>query len=185
MSSAPLICLKTRLGVRGRVTTLRAQRSEAAGREETKSVQGAKEFYMLRRIVAATAGLLLVATTSASAQSSSGVNVGSLTCTVAGGGIHLRSSKELTCLFNQTNGVAERYTGSIKKFGVDIGFTKEAQIVWLVFAPGGIGAGALSGAIRRRYGIGHRGRRRGCQCTCWRKQQAGPPAAGSVEGSLG
>lgn len=102
---------------------------------------------MLRRIVAATAGLLLVATTSASAQSSSGVNVGSLTCTVAGGvGFVFGSSKELTCLFNRTNGVAERYTGSIKKFGVDIGFTKEAQIVWLVFAPGGIGAGALSGA---------------------------------------
>lgn len=102
---------------------------------------------MLRRIVAATAGLLLVATTSASAQSSSGVNVGSLTCTVAGGvGFVFGSSKELTCLFSRTNGVAERYTGSIKKFGVDIGFTKEAQIVWLVFAPGGIGAGALSGA---------------------------------------
>ena len=75
------------------------------------------------------------------------MNVGSLTCTVAGGvGFVFGSSKELTCLFNRTNGVAERYTGSIKKFGVDIGFTKEAQIVWLVFAPGGIGAGALSGA---------------------------------------
>lgn len=102
---------------------------------------------MLRRIVAATAGLLLAVTTSASAQSPSGVNAGSLTCTVAGGvGFVFGSSKELTCLFNRTNGVAERYTGSIKKFGVDIGFTKEAQIVWLVFAPGGIGAGALSGA---------------------------------------
>jgi hypothetical protein len=75
------------------------------------------------------------------------VNVGSLTCTVAGGvGFIFGSSKDLTCLFNRTNGVAERYTGSVKKFGVDIGFTKEAQIVWLVFAPGGIGAGALSGA---------------------------------------
>ena len=138
---------------------------------------------MLRRIVAATAGLLLVATTSASAQSSSGVNVGSLTCTVAGGvGFVFGSSKELTCLFNRTNGVAERYTGSIKKFGVDIGFTKEAQIVWLVFAPGGIGAGALSGAYAGATGSATVGVGRGCQRACWRKQQAGLPAAGQRRG---
>lgn len=81
------------------------------------------------------------------AASKSGANVGSLTCNVAGGvGFVFGSSKELSCLFTRTNGVAERYTGTIKKFGVDIGFTKEAQIVWLVFAPGNIGPGALAGA---------------------------------------
>ena len=35
--------------------------------------------------------------------------------------------------------------GSVNKYGVDIGFTKEAHIVWLVFAPGAIGKGALAG----------------------------------------
>ncbi len=76
----------------------------------------------------------------------SGVNVGSLTCNVAGGvGFIFGSSKDLSCLFTRTDGTAERYTGTIKKFGVDIGFTKEAQIVWLVFAPGNIGPGALAG----------------------------------------
>jgi hypothetical protein len=76
----------------------------------------------------------------------SGVNVGSLNCTVAGGmGFIFGSSKDLDCLLARTDGVAERYKGSINKYGVDIGFTKEAHIVWLVFAPGAIDKGALSG----------------------------------------
>jgi len=76
----------------------------------------------------------------------SGANVGSLTCNVAGGmGFVFGSSKDLSCLFTRTDGIAERYSGSIKKYGVDIGFTKEAQMVWLVFAPGNIGRGALAG----------------------------------------
>jgi hypothetical protein len=49
-------------------------------------------------------------------------------------------------LFSRSNGVAERYTGTIKKFGVDIGFTKEAQMVWLFFAPGNVGTGTLTGS---------------------------------------
>jgi hypothetical protein len=76
----------------------------------------------------------------------SGANVGSLTCNVAGGvGFVFGSSKQISCLFNRTNGTAERYTGEIKKFGVDIGFTKEAQMVWLVFAPGALAPGSLAG----------------------------------------
>ena len=104
---------------------------------------------MFSRILGISTALALLATTAvpASAQSPSGVNVGSLTCKVAGGvGFVFGSSKELSCLFSRSNGVAERYTGTIKKFGVDIGFTKEAQIVWLVFAPGNIGAGVLAGS---------------------------------------
>ena len=76
-----------------------------------------------------------------------GVNVGSLTCNVAGGiGFVFGSSKDLSCLFTRTDGIAEKYTGSIKKFGVDVGFTKEAQMVWLVFAPGNIAPGAVAGS---------------------------------------
>ena len=80
------------------------------------------------------------------AAAKSGVNVGSLNCNVAGGvGFVFGSSKTLNCLLTRTDGVAERYQGTIKRFGVDIGFTKEAHIVWLVFAPGAIGRGALAG----------------------------------------
>jgi len=113
---------------------------------------------MLRSVLAAAgaATLLMGAATAFSqtpatpgtpqAAGRSGANVGSLTCNVAGGvGFIFGSSKELSCLFTRTNGVAERYTGTIKKFGVDIGFTKEAQIVWLVFAPGSIAPGSLAG----------------------------------------
>jgi Protein of unknown function (DUF992) len=75
-----------------------------------------------------------------------GANVGSLNCNVAGGmGFVFGSSKDMNCLFTRTDGIAERYTGAIKKYGVDLGFTKEAQMVWLVFAPGNIGPGALAG----------------------------------------
>lgn len=75
-----------------------------------------------------------------------GANVGSLTCKVAGGmGFIFGSSKDLECLFARTDGVGEKYTGTIKRYGVDIGFTKESQIIWLVFAPGSIAAGALTG----------------------------------------
>ena len=99
-----------------------------------------------RLLVAGAAAATLLASTSI-AQSQSGANVGSLTCNVAGGvGFVFGSSKELSCLFTRTDGKAERYSGSIKKFGIDIGFTKEAQMVWLVFAPGNIAPGALAGS---------------------------------------
>ena len=114
---------------------------------------------MLRSLLttAAAATLLVSAAFTAQAQTPaapgtpqaagrSGANVGSLTCKVAGGmGFIFGSSKDLDCIFARTDGVGEKYTGSIKRYGVDIGFTKESQIVWLVFAPGSIAPGALTG----------------------------------------
>jgi len=100
-----------------------------------------------RALTACMAASAIVIAGGTAAHSQSGANVGSLTCNVAGGvGFIFGSSKDLSCLFTRTNGKAERYTGTIRKFGVDIGFTKEAQIVWLVFAPGSIAPGALAGS---------------------------------------
>ena len=83
----------------------------------------------------------------APATSQSGVNVGSLQCKVAGGmGFIFGSSKDIDCLLVRTDGKAEHYAGSINRYGVDIGFTKEAHIVWLVFAPGNIAPGAVAGS---------------------------------------
>ena len=80
------------------------------------------------------------------ADAASGVNVGSLNCNVAGGvGFIFGSSKEIACVFTKPDGTAERYHGDIDKYGVDIGFTKEAHMVWLVFAPGQISKGAIAG----------------------------------------
>ena len=102
---------------------------------------------MLRRASATCVAAAMLVASGTDVHSQSGANVGSLTCNVAGGvGFVFGSSKDLSCLFTRTDGKAERYTGSIKKFGVDIGFTKEAQIVWLVFAPGNIAPGALRGS---------------------------------------
>jgi len=82
----------------------------------------------------------------AQAASRSGVNVGSLSCNVAGGvGFVFGSSRTLNCLFTRTNGVGERYEGTIRRYGVDVGFTRESTVVWLVFAPGSIAPGALAG----------------------------------------
>ena len=76
----------------------------------------------------------------------SGVNVGYLNCSAAGGvGFVFGSSRTLNCLFTRTDGIGERYEGTIRRFGVDIGFTRESTAVWMVFAPGSIAPGALAG----------------------------------------
>ncbi len=68
-----------------------------------------------------------------SAQAQGGVAAGILTCNVSSGfGFIFGSSRELNCVFSTTG---ERYVGHINKFGVDIGFTQAAVIVWTVFAP--------------------------------------------------
>ena len=75
------------------------------------------------------------------------VQVGTLTCNVAGGwGFVFGSSKAIRCTFARAGGRPERYAGSIDKFGVDIGYTLGGVLVWGVFAPsGGLAPGALSG----------------------------------------
>ena len=96
--------------------------------------------------IIAAAGLALAVADGVMAQSKPGVNIGSLTCNVAGGvGFVFGSSKEMSCLFTKANGRTERYYGTINKYGVDIGFTKEAHMVWLVFAPGDVAGNALVG----------------------------------------
>ena len=79
--------------------------------------------------------------------SGKGVNIGSLTCKVAGGaGVVFGSNKALGCIFTRTDGSGERYVGDVRRFGIDIGYTEESQIVWLVFAPGNVTPGALAGS---------------------------------------
>ena len=100
------------------------------------------------RLVAA-AGILALAAplAPAPAPAQSGVKVGVLTCNVAAGwGFIFGSSKEVNCQFGPQQGAAERYKGSITKFGADIGYSQAAVMVWGVFAPtSSIQAGALAG----------------------------------------
>ncbi|MCW4115433.1 DUF992 domain-containing protein [Aurantimonas sp. MSK8Z-1] len=81
-----------------------------------------------------------------------GVRLGYLTCDVGGGvGYVLGSSKTLDCVFQSTvgSGVSEAYTGEIRKFGVDVGFTTHGKLVWAVFAPtAGYHHGSLGGVYQ-------------------------------------
>jgi hypothetical protein len=73
--------------------------------------------------------------------------IGTLNCNVSGSvGLIFGSSKDLSCVFVTTSGATETYRGSITKFGIDIGFTKAAHVMWHVYSLGtDRGAGALDG----------------------------------------
>jgi Protein of unknown function (DUF992) len=92
-------------------------------------------------------GLIGVLTHSGPVHAQGGAQVGHLTCNVAGGwGFVFGSSKAINCTFARAGGRPEHYTGSINKFGVDIGYTQGGVLVWAVFAPTtNIAPGALSG----------------------------------------
>lgn len=83
----------------------------------------------------------------ADAQGGGGVKAGILTCNVSSGwGFVFGSSRELNCTYSPKPDKSERYTGSISKWGVDIGYVQSAVIVWAVFAPtADVAAGALAG----------------------------------------
>jgi hypothetical protein len=79
--------------------------------------------------------------------SADGVKVGTLSCHEASGwGFIFGSSKSIHCIYSGSGGHIERYDGNVSKFGVDIGYTGSAVILWDVIAPTtGIHAGALAG----------------------------------------
>jgi hypothetical protein len=75
----------------------------------------------------------LVAT--ASAQEKKGVKVGALKCNeVSGWGLVFGSSHDLKCVFSPAEKGAKstRYTGVIKKYGVDLGYQQHAMLPWAV-----------------------------------------------------
>ncbi len=90
----------------------------------------------------------------APAASSSGgsatVRSGYLTCHVAAGwGFIFGSSRNVKCAFSMSGssqGYTEYYTGSITKFGADIGYMQSAVMLWTVVAPtNNLGEGSLAG----------------------------------------
>lgn len=104
--------------------------------------------------VSAVAGMLLSAgmPIHAPAQSSDqagAVRIGSLECFVdAGTGFVLGSTKDVSCVLYGTDDAAlENYIGELSKYGIDIGFTREARMVWDVYVSEGRSyePGSLSG----------------------------------------
>lgn len=78
-----------------------------------------------------------------------GVKIGYLACDVGeGGGYVLGSAKELDCTFRSSfkGDGPDSYVGTIKKLGIDLGYTVHGKIVWAVFAPtAGYHRGSLKG----------------------------------------
>jgi Protein of unknown function (DUF992) len=103
--------------------------------------------WLAASIIALSAASLATSAVASAENSPHGVNVGTLTCGVASGwGFVFGSSKDLHCTFRQNDRRAEHYTGSISKFGVDLGYTEGGVLVWGVVAPSSdTRAGALDG----------------------------------------
>lgn len=99
------------------------------------------------KLMMSAAALAALAFASPAQAAKHGVQVGTLTCNVASGwGFIFGSSKDLNCLFRQSGKASVRYTGSISKFGVDIGYTEGGVLLWGVFAPtSDVRPGALDG----------------------------------------
>lgn len=106
-------------------------------------------------LASAGAALLAVAPIASTSHADSGIQLGQLACDVDGGtGFIFGSSKDLICTFTPANDryQVETYTGTIDKYGIDIGFTGDSVILWTVvaaeeekYAPHAL-AGTYSGA---------------------------------------
>jgi len=108
------------------------------------------------------AGLLTTLAWPAQAQQGGTVRVGTLRCDVAGNTSWIfGSTRNIVCDFTGLNR-HERYTGEISRYGVDLGFTRSAVMLWGVLAPTtdvkpGVLAGTfagVSGGVTAGVGVG-------------------------------
>ena len=100
---------------------------------------------MLRYAIGAAAVALTVAFADLAAAQR--VKAGLLTCDVSAGiGLILGSQRQVSCLFSPDQpGPQEAYVGSFTRFGLDIGITGGAVMVWGVFTSTTAGPGFLAG----------------------------------------
>ena len=102
--------------------------------------------HSLTKTVAACAILAVIAVPAVGQQATS-PKVGALNCDISAGiGMIITSKKQVTCMFTPSSGGAkEVYTGSITKFGLDLGATRAGEMIWAVYAPTSRQIGALAG----------------------------------------
>jgi hypothetical protein len=99
-------------------------------------------------IGALTLALAIAGTAASGDAASGGVKAGYLKCDVEGNvSFIFGSSRDMVCVYTPESGKRrDRYSGEVKKFGVDIGYQDSGVILWGVIAPtADIGPGALSG----------------------------------------
>jgi hypothetical protein len=76
-----------------------------------------------------------------------GVRVGTLSCSIAPAWGHvIDSQRRMNCTYRPYHRSAERYTGTLSRYGVDLGHTNSGTLVWAVIAPtSNLGRTALEG----------------------------------------
>ena len=92
-----------------------------------------RAIFVAAAVLAAVPGLA----TTAAAQDR-GIELGVLDCAIEGGtGFVFGSTKDLSCTFNPASATfaPETYTGSVSKYGLDIGVTAKTVMQWIVLAP--------------------------------------------------
>lgn len=101
----------------------------------------------LSAIAALAVAAVMAIPASSMAQSADRTKVGTLTCDISGGiGLIVASKKNVTCMFTpNAPGPREVYSGSITKFGLDVGATSGGEMIWAVYAPSNKRFGALAG----------------------------------------
>lgn len=96
-------------------------------------------------LAAALCGLLVSSALGGAAQAAP---LGQLDCNVSGGvGFVITSSRALNCRFLPAQGgPSQHYVGTIRRFGLDVGFQGPGRLVWGVVGLGLPGPGALAGS---------------------------------------
>lgn len=89
----------------------------------------------MKKLIAAALAVIALSVAAVPAQAESRVQVGRLSCDVDPGvGLIIGSQKDMTCKFIRKGHKTEVYEGTIRKVGLDIGFTDRTRIEWLVFS---------------------------------------------------
>lgn len=91
-------------------------------------------------IIAAAVGLAGIMAAPAFADEQLGLQVGGLTCKGEGGwSLIIGSEKTFDCTFVTVGGtLADSYTGTIRRFGLDLGRTGDTALTWAVIGPAGM-----------------------------------------------
>jgi hypothetical protein len=103
--------------------------------------------YSARALTGAAVLALAAVSFQAPAVAQDRARVGVLDCDVSGGiGLIIGSRKQMNCTYTPSaQGPREVYTGSIGKFGLDVGATTGGRMVWAVHAATKGGPAALAG----------------------------------------
>ena len=83
------------------------------------------------------------------AQTHGNTRLGQLSCDVSGGVSYVfGSTRSLSCEFRPINAPVERYTGEIRRFGIDIGYNGRGTFLWDVL---NTGSDAQRGSLEGTY----------------------------------